>query len=48
MAGLRPVIADKHCEVLRLLVDRRRALGEEHTRKVSRLHALLLELGGVR
>jgi hypothetical protein len=30
--------------VLRLLVDRRRALGEEHTRKVSQLHALLLEL----
>ncbi len=26
------------------LVDRRRSLGEEHTRKVSQLHALLLEL----
>jgi transposase len=44
MAGLRPVVADDQLEVLRLLVDRRRALGEEHTRKVSQLHALLLEL----
>jgi transposase len=44
MAGLRPVVADAQLEVLRLLVDRRRALGEEHTRKVSQLHALLLEL----
>ena len=30
--------------VLRLLVDRRRSLGEEHTRKISQLHQLLLEL----
>jgi transposase len=44
MAGLRPVMADEQLQVLRLLVDRRRALGEEHTRKVSQLHALLLEL----
>ena len=44
MTGLRPVVADEQREVLRLLVDRRRALGEEHTRKVSQLHALLLEL----
>ena len=44
MTGLRPVVADADLEVLRLLVDRRRALGEEHTRKVSQLHALLLEL----
>ena len=44
MAGLRPVVADEQLEVLRLLVDRRRTLGEEHTRKVSQLHALLLEL----
>jgi len=29
---------------LRLLVDRRRSIGEEHTRKISQLHALLLEL----
>jgi transposase len=44
VAGLRPVVADEQLEVLRLLVDRRRSLGEEHTRKVSQLHALLLEL----
>jgi transposase len=44
MTGLRPVVADEQLEVLRLLADRRRSLGEEHTRKVSRLHALLLEL----
>ncbi len=44
MTGLRPVAADEQLEVLRLLVDRRRSLGEEHTRKVSQLHALLLEL----
>lgn len=44
MAGLRPVVADEQLEVLRLLVDRRRSLGEEHTRKTSQLHQLLLEL----
>ncbi len=44
MAGLRPVVADEDLEVLRLLVDRRRSLGDEHTRKTSQLHALLLEL----
>jgi transposase len=44
MAGLRPVVADEQLEVLRLLVDRRRSIGDEHTRKVSQLHALLLEL----
>src|SRR4051812_32181561 len=44
MAGLRPVVADEQLEVLRLLVDRRRSLGDEHTRKTSQLHALLLEL----
>jgi transposase len=44
MAGLRTVVADDQLAVLRLLADRRRALGEEHTRKVSQLHALLLEL----
>ena len=38
MAGLRPVVADAQLEVLQLLVDRRRALGEEHTRKISQLH----------
>ncbi|MEE6273190.1 transposase [Georgenia sp. MJ206] len=44
MTGLRPVATDEQLEVLRLLVDRRRAIGEEHTRKISQLHALLLEL----
>jgi transposase len=44
MAGLRPVVADDQVSVLRMLADRRRSLGEEHTRKVSQLHALLLEL----
>ena len=44
MAGLRPVVADNQLTVLRMLADRRRSLGEEHTRKVSQLHALLLEL----
>jgi transposase len=44
MAGLRAVVADDQLAVLRMLADRRRALGEEHTRKVSQLHALLLEL----
>ena len=42
--GLRPLVADADLDVLRLLADRRRQLGEEHTRKVSQLHALLLEL----
>ncbi len=31
MSGLRPVVTDEQLEVLRLLVDRRRSLGEEHT-----------------
>ena len=44
VAGLRPVVADDQLTVLRMLADRRRSLGEEHTRKVSQLHALLLEL----
>jgi transposase len=44
MAGLRPVVNDEQLAVLRLLVDRRRALGEEHTRKIAQLHQLLLEL----
>jgi len=44
MAGLRPVVADDQLQVLRLLVDRRRSIGEEHTREVSQLHALLIEL----
>lgn len=44
MTGLRPVVTDEQLEVLRLLVDRRRSLGEEHTRKTSQLHQPLLEL----
>ncbi|WP_245616056.1 IS110 family transposase [Phycicoccus jejuensis] len=44
MAGLRPVVPDAQREILRILVDRRRAIGDEHTVKVNQLHALLLEL----
>jgi transposase len=44
VSGLRPVVADEQIELLRVLVDRRRMLGEEHTRKISQLHRLLLEL----
>jgi hypothetical protein len=44
MAGLRPVVNDEQLEVLRLLVDRRRSLGEDHTRMVAQLHQLLLQL----
>jgi transposase len=44
MSGLRPVVDDEQLTVLRILVDRRRSLGEDHTRVVSQLHHLLLEL----
>ena len=44
MSGLRPVIDDEQLTVLRILVDRRRSLGDDHTRMVSQLHQLLLEL----
>lgn len=44
MTGLRPVVPDAQREVLRILVDRRRAIGQEHTYKVNQLHALVLEL----
>ena len=44
MAGLRSVVNDEQLAVLRVLVDRRRSLGEDHTRMVSQLHAHLLEL----
>src|SRR6202000_989943 len=44
MAGLRPVAADEQLEVLRVLAERRRALGEDHTRMICQLHQLLLEL----
>jgi transposase len=30
--------------VLRILVDRRRSLGDDHTRMISQLHQLLLQL----
>jgi len=43
-SGLRPVVDDQQLAVLRVLVDRRRSLGEDHTRMVSQLHQLLLQL----
>ena len=44
MTGLRQVIDDEQLAVLRILADRRRSLGEDHTRMISQLHQLLLEL----
>jgi transposase len=44
MSGLRPVVDDAQLAVLRILVDRRRSLGDDHVRMVSQLHRLLLEL----
>ena len=44
MTGLRPVVDDQQLAVLRVVVDRRRSLGEDHTRMTSQLHQLLLEL----
>jgi transposase len=44
MPGLRRVADDQQLAVLRILADRRRSLGEDHTRMVSQLHQLLLEL----
>ncbi len=44
MTGLRPLVNDEQLTVLRILVDRRRSLGQDHTRMVSQLHQLLLEL----
>ena len=44
MSGLRQVVNDQALEVLRLLVDRRRRIGEDHTRMVCQLHVLLLVL----
>lgn len=44
MSGLRRVVDDEQLAVLRILADRRRSLGEDHTRMVSQLHRLLLEL----
>jgi transposase len=44
MTGLRPVAGDQQLAVLRILADRRRSLGEDHTRMISQLRQLLLEL----
>jgi transposase len=44
MSRLRPVAGDAQLAVLRILADRRRSLGEDHTRMVCQLHHLLLEL----
>jgi transposase len=44
MSGLRPVVNDEQLALLRIMVDRRRSLGEDHTRMISQLHQLLLEL----
>jgi transposase len=44
MQGLRPVADDAQLAVLRILADRRRSLGEDHTRMICQLHQLLLEL----
>ena len=38
------MIDDQQLAVQRILVDRRRTLGEGHTRMSSRVHQLLLEL----
>jgi hypothetical protein len=44
MAGLGPVVDDQQLTVSRVLADRRRSLGADHTRIVAQLHHLLLEL----
>jgi transposase len=44
MGRLRPVADDAQLAVPRILADRRRSLGEDHTRMVCQLHHLLLEL----
>ena len=44
MSGLRPVVNDEQLALLRILVDRRRSLGEDHTQMIAHLHQLLLEL----
>src|SRR5215831_21426157 len=44
MSGLQVVVNDEQLGLLRVLVDRRRALGEDHVRMTSQLHQLLLEL----
>ena len=42
IAGRRPVVDDAQLAVLRVMVDRRRSLGEDHTRMIAQLHELLL------
>jgi transposase len=42
--GLHPVTDDAQLAVLRVLADRRRALGEDHTRMICQLHQLLADL----
>jgi hypothetical protein len=44
MIGLRQVVNDQQLAVLRILANHRRSLGEDHTRMISQLHQLLLEL----
>jgi transposase len=44
ISGLQPVISDDQLEMLRLLVDRRRRIGQEHVTKICQLHQLLLEI----
>lgn len=44
ISGLQSVVSDEQLEVLRLLVDRRRRLGQEHVAKVCQPHQVLLEL----
>ncbi len=44
MAGLRAFVNNEQLALMRVLVDRRRSLGEDHTRMVSQLHQLLLQL----
>jgi transposase len=44
ISGLQPVVCDDQLEMLRLLVDRRRRIGQEHVTKICQLHQLLLEI----
>ena len=44
ISGLQPVVSDDQLEILRVLVDRRRRIGQEHVTKICQLHQLLLEI----
>jgi hypothetical protein len=44
MQRLRPAVDGQQLAVLRIRADRRRSLGEDHTRMICQLHRLLLEL----